>query len=136
MVENRFHKRAEVKKRKSVKTNNAPSFLLYFSCSGGSKINEKTLKNSIENESEFKCGFEVDFLTIFLDFRSTLGPKMEPTFEKEGMKKHDDFQTKLEGRMTAIEPSSSSRDCSLGTTTMTRPIGLNNIIWSRSMFGI
>ena len=91
VVENRSNKRAEVKKRKSVKTNNPPSFLLYFSCSGGSKINEKTLENSVENESEVKCGFEVDFWKDFLDFRSTLGPKMEPEFEKNGIKKHHDF---------------------------------------------
>ena len=82
MVENRFNKQAEVKKKESVKTNNAPSLLLYFSCWIGSKINEKTVKTSAENESEFKCGFEVDFLMIFSDVRSILGRKMQPKFKK------------------------------------------------------
>ena len=61
MVENRFNKQAEVKKKESVKTNSTPSLLLYFSCWIGSNIDEKTVKTSAENESEFKCGFEVDF---------------------------------------------------------------------------
>ena len=67
---------------------------------------------------------------VFLDVRSILGPKMEPKLEKNGIKKHIDFLMMLEGRMPAISPSSWSRDGSLGTTTMTRPIGLNNIIRS------
>ena len=83
MVENRFNKQAEVKKKESVKTNNPPSLLLYSSCWIGSTIDEKTVKTSTENESEFKCGFEVDFLMIFSDFRSILGPKMQPKFEKK-----------------------------------------------------
>ena len=136
MVENWFNKHAEVKKKESVKTNNSPSLLLYLSCWIGSKIDEQTVKTSAENESEFKCGFEVDFLMIFLDFRSILGAKMQTKLEKNGIKKHEDFQMKMEGRTTPIGPSSSSRDGSLGATTLTRPIGLNNIISSRSMSGI
>ena len=61
MVENRFNKQAEARKKESVKTNNTPSLLLYFSCWIGSKIDEKTVKTSAENELEFKFGFEVDF---------------------------------------------------------------------------
>ena len=60
MVENWLNKQAEVKKRESVKTNNPPSVLMYFSCWSGSKIDEKAGKASVQNESEFKCGFEVD----------------------------------------------------------------------------
>ena len=77
-AENMFNKQAEVKKKESVKTNNTPSLLLYFSCWIGSKIDETTVKTSAENESEFKCGFEIDFSMIFLDFRSIFGPKMQP----------------------------------------------------------
>ena len=95
MVENRFNKQAEVKKKESIKTNNTPSLLLYFSCWIGSKIDEKKVKTSAENESEFKCGFEVDFWMIFFDFRSILGPKMQLKFEKKGIEKHDDFKMKL-----------------------------------------
>ena len=95
MVENRFNKQAEVKKKVSVKTNNTPSLLLYFSCWIGSKIDEKAVKTSAENESEFKCGFEVVFLMIFSDFRLILGPKMQPQFMKKGISKHDDFKMKL-----------------------------------------
>ena len=93
--ENWFNKQAEVKKKESIKTNNTPSLLLYFSCWIGSKIDEKKVKTSAENESEFKCGFEVDFWMIFFDFRSILGPKMQLKFEKKGIEKHDDFKMKL-----------------------------------------
>ena len=86
MVENRFNKQAEVKKKESVKTNSPLSFLLYFSCWSGSKIDEKTVKTSTENESEFKCGFEVDFLNDFLRFSVHLGTQNATKIRKKGLK--------------------------------------------------
>ena len=74
MVENRFNKQAEVKKKESVNTINTPSLLLYFSCWIGSKIDEKTVKTSAENESEFKCGFEVRSFMCIMPGTQGLGP--------------------------------------------------------------
>ena len=135
MVEHRFYKQAEVKKKESVITNNPLSFSLYFSCWSGSNIDEKTVKTSAQNESEFKYGFEVDFLMIFLGFRSISGPKVYLQFEKTKSKNVTILRWSWKvvlHRTTLAVPLGMAP----WTTTMTRPIGLNNIISSRSMFGI
>ena len=111
MPQNRLQKGAEVKNSKSVKTINPPSFLVHFWYPRGSKIQQISLKSGVENELKIKCDFEVDFCRIWEDFGAILGPKIDPKWKKNGIKKHSDFQTKLEGRPSrkkgrnvAVEP--------------------------------
>ena len=59
--QNRIQKGAETKNRKSVKTNNTPSFLVHFCYPWGSKIQQNSLKSGVENEIKIKCDFEVEF---------------------------------------------------------------------------
>ena len=61
MLQNRLQKGAGAKNRKSVKTNNPPTFFVYFSYQRKSKIKRKSLKSGLENEIKTKCDFEVDF---------------------------------------------------------------------------
>ena len=68
IVKNRLQKGAEGKNRKSVKTSNAPSFLVHFCYPRGSKIQQNSLKSGVENEIKIKCDFEVDFSQIWVDF--------------------------------------------------------------------
>ena len=53
------------------------------------------MKNGIENAAKIKCGFEVHFLMMFVDFRSILAAQIDQKLEKNCIKKRSDFKTKL-----------------------------------------
>ena len=126
MVQNRLQKGAEVKNSKSVKTINPPSFLVHFWYPRGSKIQQISLKSGVENELKIKCDFEVDFCRILEDFGAILGPKIDPKWKKNGIKKQSDFKTKLAARTTDIEPRSLPRQPPLAAAYM-RALSSQNI---------
>ena len=95
MVQNRLQKGAEVKNSKSVKTINPPSFLVHFWYPRGSKIQQISLKSGVENELKIKCDFEVDFCRILEDFGAILGPKIDPKWKKNGIKKKQRFSDEV-----------------------------------------
>ena len=86
MLQNRLQKGAEAKHRKSVKTNNTPSFLVHFCYPRASKIQQNSLKSGVENEIKIKCDFEVDFSMILEDFGAILGSKIVRKWKKNGIK--------------------------------------------------
>ena len=75
-----FRREPMQKNRKSVKTSNAPSFLVHFCYPRASKIQQNSLKSGVENEIKIKCDFEVDVSRILEDFGAILDPK---SFKKE-----------------------------------------------------
>ena len=87
MLQNRHQKGAEGKNNKSMKSINPRTFLVYFRYPWGSKIQQKYLKSGVENELKIKCDFESDVYRIFEDFGAILGPKIDPKWKKNGIKK-------------------------------------------------
>ena len=126
MVQNRIQKRAEVKNSKSVKTINPPTFLVHFWYPRGSKIQQISLKSGVENELKIKCDFELDFCRIWEDFGAILGPKIDPKWKKNGIKKQSDFKTKLAARITGVEPRSLPRQPPLAAPHMRALSSQNN----------
>ena len=95
MYQNQSRKEAERKNTRSVKTNNPPSFLLYFPYLRESENLENPIKNAFENDLNFEWDFGGHFLWMLVDLGTILGSKIEQKSNKNDIKKQSDFQTKL-----------------------------------------
>ena len=67
---------------------------------------------------KIKCDFEAAFLRIWGDFGPILGPKIDPKWKKNGIKKQTDLKTKLAARITGVDPRSLPRQPPLAAAYM------------------
>ena len=116
----RYQKKAQRKNAESWKTNNPPSFLLYFYCQLDSKIKEQIIQNRRKSNFKLRCALEHYFLRIFVDFGANLGSQIKPESRKNQVEKQVDFKKKRGWSMARKMGTPPWRQ------TITRPIFLKN----------
>ena len=75
---------------------------------------------------KIKCDFEVDFFRISVDFGAILGPKIDPKWKKNGIKKQSDFKTMLTGGTTTKSSRTLRRQPPLAAPHMRALSSQNN----------